>query len=115
MLNSINNNDISNSLINTQLTEQNSEVTGVTNPITGGSNPYAKADPNYLVDETSISKEAFYLYERELDIKNFTQIAMNSTEDSSKMQNLFKNGVLDPFEASNTDKLINNDKLLKDL
>ena len=113
MLYGINNNNNDN-LINTQLKEQ-SEVSTVTNPITQGSNPYTKAESGYLVDETSISREAFYLYQKEIDIKNFTKIAANTEEDPPKMQELFSKGVLDPFEAANTDKLINNDKLLKDL
>lgn len=109
-INNINND----SLIDTQLHEQG-EVSTVTNPITGGNNPYGKAESNYLIDETSISREAFYMYQKELDVRNFTQIALNTEEEPSKMKELFAKGVLDPFEAINTDKLINNDKFLTDL
>ena len=62
-----------------------------------------------------ISKEAFYLYQRELDIKNFTKIAMNTESDKERMLELFESGVKDPFERFNTDKLANNTKLLNDL
>jgi len=115
MIYGINNNDNNlNNLLGTQLSEQ-TEALGVTNPISGtNSNPYEK-DKNYLVDETSISKEAFYLYQRELDIKNFTNMAMSIKSDDERIAELFKSGVKDPFERFNTDKLANNEKLLKDL
>ena len=129
MLNGINNenNNLNNlNLLNTQLTEQ-TEATGATNPIEGSKvNPYEK-DKNYLVDETIISNDAMRKYmeeiiakqnqelEKQNDIKNFTNLVMNTEVDMDRMNELFKNGVEDPFERFDTDKLVNNEKLLTDL
>ena len=129
MLNGINNenNNLNNlNLLNTQLTEQ-TEATGATNPIEGSKvNPYEK-DKNYLVDETIISNDAMRKYmeeiiakqnqelEKQNDIKNFTNLVMNTEVDMDRMNELFKNGVEDPFERFDTDKLVDNEKLLTDL
>ena len=129
MLNGINNenNNLNNlNLLNTQLTEQ-TEATGATNPIEGSKvNPYEK-DKNYLVDETIISNDAMRKYmeeiiakqnqelEKQNDIKNFTNLVMNTEVDMDRMNELFKNGVEDPFERFDTDKLVNNEKFLTDL
>ena len=127
MLNGINNeNSNLNNLLNTQLTEQ-TEATGATNPIDGSKvNPYEK-DKNYLVDETIISNDAMRKYmeeiiakqnqelEKQNDIKNFTNMVMNSEVDMDRMNELFKNGVQDPFERFDTDKLLDNEKFLTDL
>lgn len=127
MLNGINNeNNNLNNLINSQLTEQ-TESTGATNPIDGSRvNPYAK-DKNYLVDETIISNDAMKKYmeeiiakqnkelEKQNDIKNFTNLVMNTEVDMDRMSELFKSGVQDPFERFDTDKLVDNEKLLTDL
>lgn len=129
MLNGINNenNNLNNlNLLNTQLTEQ-TEGTGATNPIEGSKvNPYEK-DKNYLVDETIISNDAMRKYmeeiiakqnqelEKQNDIKNFTNLVMNTEVDMDRMNELFKNGVEDPFERFDTDKLVDNEKFLTDL
>ena len=129
MLNGINNenNNLNNlNLLNTQLTEQ-TEATGTTNPIEGSKvNPYEK-DKNYLVDETIISNDAMRKYmeeiiakqnqelEKQNDIKNFTNLVMNTEVDMDRMNELFKNGVEDPFERFDTDKLVDNEKFLTDL
>ena len=128
MLNGINNeNSNLNNLINTQLTEQTG-ATGVTNPITGNSvNPYEQDRKNFLIDETIISNDAMKKYmeeiiakqnkelERQTDIKNFTNLVMNTDVDMGRIEALFKDGVEDPFERFDTDKLVNNEKLLTDL
>ena len=129
MLNGINNenNNLNNlNLLNTQLTEQ-TEGTGATNPIEGSKvNPYEK-DKNYLVDETIISNDAMRKYmeeiiakqnqelEKQNDIKNFTNLVMNTEVDMDRMNELFKNGVEDPFGRFDTDKLVDNEKFLTDL
>ncbi len=128
MLNGINNeNSNLNNLINTQLTEQTG-ATRVTNPITGNSvNPYEQDRKNFLIDETIISNDAMKKYmeeiiakqnkelERQTDIKNFTNLVMNTDVDMDRIEALFKDGVEDPFERFDTDKLVNNEKLLTDL
>ena len=76
MLNGITNNGI----LNTQL-DKNSEVFGVaTNPI---KNPYQNVDKGLFIDETSISREAFQMYQKDLDVKNFTNLALSDPEDTS--------------------------------
>ncbi len=118
MLNGINNNNSNlNNLLGTQLSEQ-TEALGATNPIGNGSvNPYEN-NKGYIIDESLISKNAmdlYYQYERELDIKKFNDIAMNMPADMARMDELFQSGVKDPFLRFNTDKLVNNTRLLNDL
>ena len=113
------NNDNSNlnNLLGTQLSEQ-TEALGSTNPISGSNiNPYEN-NKNYIVDESLISKNAmdlYYQYQRELDIKKFNDIAINMPVDMERMDELFQSGVKDPFLRFNTDKLVNNTRLLSDL
>lgn len=45
-------------------------------------NPYAEIDKNLLIDETSISNEAVALYQKDLDIKKFTSLALSNPEDT---------------------------------
>lgn len=114
MLYGINNNNDNNILLGSQLLGQEA-VNGVTNPILEEKeNPYSAGSP-YLVDESAISKTAYALYQREVDIKNFTKDVMNMEDDTERMTALFNKGVLDPFEVLNIDKLLDNEELLKDL
>lgn len=46
-------------------------------------NPYADIDKNLLIDETSISNEAVALYQRDLDVKKFTKLALSDPDDNS--------------------------------
>lgn len=74
------------------------------------SNPY--------VDKTEISSNAMQLFQRDLDINKFTKIATSDKDDTShleKMQELFKNGVVDVFEDDVIKELVTNSKLLDDL
>lgn len=74
------------------------------------SNPY--------VDKTEISANAMELFQKDLDIKKFTQIATSDKEDNShleRMQELFKNGVVDVFEDDVLAELVTNSKLWDDL
>ena len=75
-----------------------------------GANPY--------VDKTEISSDAMKLFQRDLDIKKFTQIAMENPEDISyleKMQELFSKGIADPYEDEVLAELVTNSKLWDDL
>lgn len=74
------------------------------------SNPY--------VDKTEISSNAMQLFQRDLDINKFTKIAASDKEDTSfldRMQELFSEGVTDPFEDDVMAELANNPKLWEDL
>ncbi len=73
---------------------------------------------NPYVDKTEISSNAMKLFQRDLDINKFTKIATSDKEDLSylsKMQELFKDGVVDPFEDDVIESLASNQKLLDDL
>ena len=81
-------------------------------------NPYAGVDKNLLVDESDISKEALKMYERDLDIKRFSALAMSDAEDLSHnvlvAQNVF--GVNDEsFDSKILEGIFNNKMFLKDL
>ena len=40
-------------------------------------NPYAEIDKTLLIDESNISKEAIKLYQRDLEVKKFTNLALS--------------------------------------
>ena len=74
------------------------------------SNPY--------IDKSEISSNAMKLFQRDLDVKKFTQIATENPEDISylaRMRELFDDGVVDPFEDEVISKLVTNSKLQDDL
>lgn len=101
-------------LINKNLI-QNSNIEKLS---TDKKNPYADVDKNLLIDETNISNEALTLYQRDLDIKKFTSLAMSNPEDLSHnslvLQNVF--GVQDEtFENTLIEGIFNNNAFLKDL
>lgn len=116
MLYGINNNG--DNLLSRQLMGSDDISKVVTNPIEGMS-PFNKIDNSaYLIDESAISRDAYYLYQRECDVNNFTKLSMSNPEDTSHnelMQNLFSKGVIDPFAGDNVDTLVTNEKFLSDL
>ncbi len=70
------------------------------------------------VDRTEISSNAMELFQKDLDIKKFTKIASSDPEDTShlaKMQEIFKEGVVDVFEDDVLSSLVTNQKLWDDL
>ena len=74
------------------------------------SNPY--------VDKTEISSDAMKLFQRDLDIKNFTKLVVDSKDDISyleQMSKLFEDGVVDPYEEDILSELASNQKLLDDI
>ena len=81
-------------------------------------NPYADADKNLLIDETSISSEAIKLYQKDIDIKKFTSLAMSDPENMSHnslvLQNVFSVQD-DNFENKLIEGIFNNNTFLKDL
>ena len=83
-------------------------------------NPYKQNNHsvNSFVDKTEISANAMQLFQKDLDIKKFAKIAAENPEDLSymeQMQNLFAEGVVDPFEEDVLSKLVTNSKLWDDL
>lgn len=112
MVNGVNLND---ELNNAKLKEQIGINGVVTNPI---NNPYKNIDRSLLIDETAISDEAVTLYQKELDVKQFNNLAISDPDDLSHeeiLSNLFNKGVVDPFSDEAVESLTNNSKLLNDL
>ena len=73
---------------------------------------------NPYIDKTEISANAMKLFQRDMDIQKFAKIAAQNPEDLSymeQMQNLFADGVVDPFEDDVLSELVTNSKLLDDL
>ena len=73
---------------------------------------------NPYVDKTEISANAMQLFQRDLDIQKFAKIASANPEDLSyleQIQELFSEGVVDPFEEDILSELVTNSKLWDDL
>lgn len=73
---------------------------------------------NPYVDKTEISSNAMKLFQRDLDINKFTKIAAENPNDTSfldRMQELFADGVIDPYEDDVLKELVNNSKLWNDI
>ena len=73
---------------------------------------------NPYIDRTEISSSAMELFQRDLDIKKFAKLAAENPEDLSymeKIQQLFADGVVDPFEENTMSELVTNSKLWDDL
>lgn len=67
---------------------------------------------------TKLSKQAVEMYERKSDINKFSQLVLSNPENTSHnelMNDLFENGVVDPFEDFKLAQLADNEKFLKDL
>lgn len=81
--------------------------------------PFGK---EFLTEKNSylkeISKKALELYEKESDIKHFSELVLSNPENTSHnemVEDLFQNGVADPFIDDKLANLANNQKFLKDL
>ena len=73
---------------------------------------------NPYVDKTEISSDAMELFQRDLDIKHFTQIAtsdLNNFSHLERMKELFSQGVVDVYEDDVLSELVTNSKLWNDL
>ena len=109
MFNNINDNNLlqlnnSNNIINIANIRSNIQKSGY------NTNPY--------VDKTEISANAMKLFQKDLDIKKFAKIAAENPEDLSylqQIQELFSQGVVDPFEEDVLSELVTNSKLWDDL
>lgn len=65
-----------------------------------------------------LTKKAVKLYEKECDIKNFSKLVLSNPEDTSHnelVNNLFDDGVTDPFVDEKLSMLADNKRFLKDL
>ena len=93
-------------------TKRNKYVAGMVNPI----------DVDFALEKNTfldnLTKKAVEMYEKKCDIKNFTRLALSCPENNSHeeiMAELFKQGVVDPFEDEKLNRLAQNEKLLRDL
>ncbi len=81
-------------------------------------NPYSDIDKNLLVDETDISNEAVKLYQKDLDIKKFTSLALSDPDNMDcnvlVMNNVFNSQDFD-FEDKVIEGIFNNKTFLNDL
>ncbi len=65
-----------------------------------------------------MTKKAVELYERQADIDNFTKLVLSDPENKNHneiVDNLFEDGIVDPFVDDKLDMLARNEKFLKDL
>lgn len=65
-----------------------------------------------------MSEKAIELYERKSDINKFTSLVLSNPDNTSHndiMNDLFKDGVKDPFEDEKLSQLADNRKFLRDL
>lgn len=65
-----------------------------------------------------LSRHAVDLYEREQDVKKFTELALGTADtevDNNLINRLFSKGVIDPFQDKKLNELSSNQRFLKDL
>lgn len=84
----------------------------------GNKNPYADVDKQLLIDRYNISNEAISLYQKDLDIKKFTSLALSNPENtdfnSLVVQNVF-NSMDESFENKIIEGIFKSGKFLEDL
>lgn len=102
-------------LVNQGAIQQNSNVEKLS---LKNKNPYSDIDKNLLIDETNISNEALNLYQKDLDIKKFTSLAMSDPENTSHnsivAQTVF-GSQNESFENKIIEGIFNNRSFLRDL
>jgi len=50
----------------------------------GTTNPFEESKDKFFIDESNISTAAFEKYQREIDVKNFSEILMQTDEKAAK-------------------------------
>jgi hypothetical protein len=81
-------------------------------------NPYDKLDKNFLVDQLDISNDAINLYQKEMDIKKFTQLALSDPEDTShnkEVASKIQSGIINFSDEEIIDGLFSNKNFFEDL
>lgn len=93
--------------------------TGKTKLIVGMSNPidaeFVKPKNEFL---DNLTQSALKMYEKKCDIKNFSKLVLANPENVSHIsmvEELFLDGVIDPFEDDKLFHLADNKRLLEDL
>ena len=83
----------------------------------GISNPYDESKKNFFIDESSISTAALQKYQRELDVKSFSQILMQ-TDQKAADELVLKKAFEGMFSIDDTDflsELLDNKDLINDI
>ena len=83
----------------------------------GISNPYEKDKANFFVDESSISTAALQKYQKEIDIKKFSDILFE-TDEKAANELVMKQAFEGMFSVDDTDflsELLDNEDLLNDI
>ena len=106
-----------NNLLNTQSTLQNQETQStqsITNNALKGA--YGAKSGN-LVDESDISQEAVYLYQREQEINRYTGYLDDISEEEATREvvELMEKGIIDISEEELAESMFNNIAVLNDL
>ncbi len=117
MLNNIDNNS-NNLSLNSQLVQQESLNNILGTAAANRNSNISNIDTNFLIDSSDISNKALQMYEHELDVKKFTELAVSDPENTSHNQlveELFSKGIVDVFEDSTIAALSTNKSLLDDL
>ena len=80
-------------------------------------NQYKEYDSDYFIDESRISNEAYQKYQREIDVKHFSDILMQT--DEKEAANLVLKKAFDGTISINDDNILNdlisNNDLLNDI
>lgn len=87
-------------------------IQGMKNPISSDFD----ISKNEFLDE--LTKHAVKMYAQKCDINQFSKLVTSNPEDNSHnaiMQELFKQGVVDPFEDEKLAQLSDNGRFLRDL
>lgn len=117
MLGNIDNNS-NNNILGNKLVQQDSLNSILGTGLSRRNSNNIVDNSNFLIDSSDISNKAMQMYQRELDIKNFTQLATSDPENTSHeklMEELFSKGVVDVFEDSTVASLSTNKSLIDDL
>lgn len=83
----------------------------------GVSNPYETDKNKFFIDESSISTAAFEKYQRELDVKSFSEILMQTDEKAANdlvLQQAFE-GLFSIDDTDFLSELLDNEDLLNDI
>ena len=113
MIDKINDNNI----LNTQNTLQNQEAQS-TQSVTGNvlKNTYGVTSKN-LIDESDISQEAVYLYQREQEINKYKGYLDDISEEEAtrEVADLMEKGIINISEEELAESMFNNISVLNDL
>lgn len=118
MLNNIDNNNSNDLALNSRLVKQDSLNSILGTNANRRTQNNTVDNSNLLIDSSDISNKAIQMYQRELDIRNFTQLATSDLENESHnqiMEEMFSKGVVDVFEDSTIASLATNKSLIDDL